>query len=99
MVDFTTTCLGYLISPFRDCSYKTRQNESSVQTEPEDETALTTEDTQAVQEEEEGIGTDERVFWEIGQEGGPSILMWKLVLAVISVSIVLVGVGVYLGFL
>ena len=78
---------------------ETRQDESSVQTESEDETASTTEDTEDVQEEEEGTSAAERVFWETDQEGGPSILTWKLVLAVIGVSIVLVGVGVYLGFL
>ena len=52
--------------------------------------------------EEEGGSTTggERVFWEaLEQEGGPNILTWKLALAVIGVAIVLVGVGVYLGFL
>ncbi len=78
---------------------ETRQDESSIQTESEDETAPTTEDTEDDQEEEAGISAGERVFWEEGQEGGASILTWKLVLAVIGVSIVLIGVGVYLGFM
>ena len=52
------------------------------------------------EEEEGGTTGGERVFWEaLEREGGPSALTWKLVLAVISVAIVLVGVGVYLGFL
>lgn len=52
------------------------------------------------QEEEEQAGGGERVFWEaLEQEGGPSTLTWKLVLAVISIAIILIGVGVYLGFL
>lgn len=80
-------------------SQETRQEESSVQTESEEETAATTEDTEDVQEEEAGTSAGERVFWETDQEGGPSILTWKLVLAVIGVSIVLIGVGAYLGFL
>ncbi len=40
-----------------------------------------------------------QVFWEAGQEGVPNILTWKLVLAVIGIAIVLIGVGVWLGFL
>ena len=52
------------------------------------------------EEEEGGTTGGERVFWEaLEREGGPSALTWKLVLAVIGVAIVLVGVGVYLGFL
>lgn len=80
-------------------SVQTELDEPSVQTELEDETAPTTEDTEDVQEDEEGTSAAERVFWETDQEGGPSILTWKLVLAVIGVSIILIGVGVYLGFL
>ena len=73
------------------------QDEPNVQTESEDETAPITEETG---EQEEGIGADERVFWEASeQEGGPIALTWKLVLAVIGVAVILVGVGVYLGFL
>ena len=79
------------------------QDEPSVQTESEDETAPIAEETgeQAEAEEEEaGTGADERVFWEASeQEGGPIALTWKLVLAVIGVAVILVGVGVYLGFL
>ena len=53
------------------------------------------------QEEEAAQATEgERVFWEtMEQEGGSNILTWKIVFAVIGVAIVLVGVGVYLGFL
>ena len=53
------------------------------------------------EQEEEGQATEgERVFWEtLEQEGGASILTWKIALAVIGVAIVLVGVGVWLGFL
>ena len=51
-------------------------------------------------EEEGGTTGGERVFWEaLEQEGGPNILTWKLALAVIGLAIVLVGVGVWLGFL
>ena len=78
---------------------ETNQDESSVQTESEVETAPIVEDTGEQQGEEERATTGERVFWEADQEGGPSILTWKLVLAVLGVAIVLVGVGVYLGFL
>ena len=41
----------------------------------------------------------ERAFWEAGQEGGARIVTWKLVLTVIGIAIILVGVGVWLGFL
>ena len=42
----------------------------------------------------------EREFWEtLEQEGGTSLVTWKLVVAVIGVAAILVGVGVYLGFL
>ena len=77
------------------------EDEVDVQTELEIETAPIAEDTGENQEEQEDedMGTGERVFWEADQEGGPSIVTWKLVLAVIGVAIVLVGVGVYLGFL
>lgn len=78
---------------------ETNQDESSVQTESEAEAAPIAEETGEQEEEEEPAREDERVFWEAGQEGGPSTLTWKLVLAVISVAIILVGVGVYLGFL
>ena len=50
-----------------------------------------------VREEEQTRGS-ERVFWEAGQEGS-NVLTWKLVLAVIGVAIILIGAGVYLGFL
>ena len=75
------------------------QDASSVQTESDAETAAIAEDTEELQEEEEETSAGERVFWEEDQEGGPSLLTWKLVVAVIGISIVLVGVGVYLGFL
>ena len=81
---------------------ETSANQPDVQIESEAETAPIAEDTgetQEEQDEEEGTDTGERVFWEADQGGGPSILTWKLVLAVIGVAIVLVGVGVYLGFL
>lgn len=76
---------------------ETIQDESGVQTESEAGTAPIAADT-GEQQEEEGTSTAERVFWEADQGGGPSILTWKLVLAVIGVAVVLVGVGVYLGF-
>ena len=79
------------------------QDEPSVQTESEDETVRIAEETgeqEEAEEEEAGTGADERVFWEASeQEGGPIALTWKLVLAVIGVAVILVGVGVYLGFL
>ena len=76
------------------------QDKPSVQTESEDETAPIAEEIGEQEETEEGIEADERVFWEASeQEGGPIALTWKLVLAVIGVAVILVGVGVYLGFL
>ena len=52
------------------------------------------------QEEAEQETEDEREFWEtLEQEGGTSLVTWKLVVAVIGVAAILVGVGVYLGFL
>ena len=75
------------------------QDASSIQTESDAETAAIAEDAEELQEEEEETSAGERVFWEEDQEGGPSFLTWKLVVAVIGISIVLVGVGVYLGFL
>ena len=78
---------------------ETIQDESSVQTESDAETAAIAEDTEELQEEEEETSAGERVFWEEDQEGGPIALTWKLVVAVIGIAIVLVGVGVYLGFL
>ena len=62
---------------------------------PSAETTPTTEDTEA---EDEETGEGERVFWEPGMAGGPSIVTWKLVLAVIGIGMILVGVGVWLGF-
>lgn len=59
------------------------------------EATPTTEDTG---KEDEQTGEGERVFWEPGMEGGPNILTWKLVLAVIGIGIILIGVGVWLGF-
>ena len=79
---------------------ETNQDESSVQTESEDDTLSVVEETGEQQGEEEEAREDERVFWETSeQEGGPIPLTRKLVLAVIGVAIILVGVGVYLGFL
>ena len=75
---------------------ETIRDKSDVQTELEAETAPIADDTGEQQEED--TSTAERVFWEADQGGGPSILTWKLVLAVIGVAVVLVGVGVYLGF-
>ena len=82
----------------RTSNQETIKDEVDVQTESEVETAPIAEDTGENQEEED-TDTGERVFWEAHQEGGPSIVTWKLVLGVIGVAIVLVGVGVYLGFL
>ena len=59
----------------------------------------TAENTGEQKEEEEQARKGERVFWEAAQEGGPSVLTWKLVLGVIGVAIVLVGVGIMLGYL
>lgn len=79
---------------------ETNQDESSVQTEPDNAPTPITEETGEQQEEEEEAREDERVFWETSeQEGGPIALTWKLVLAIIGVAVILVGVGVYLGFL
>lgn len=79
---------------------ETNQEESSVQTEPDNAPTPITEETGEQQEEEEEAREDERVFWETSeQEGGPIALTWKLVLAIIGVAVILVGVGVYLGFL
>ena len=79
---------------------ETNQDESSVQIEPDNAPAPITEETGEQQEEEEEAREDERVFWETSeQEGGPIALTWKIVIAVIGVALVLVGVGVYLGFL
>ena len=51
-------------------------------------------------EEDQQATQGERVFWEtLEQEGGTSSLTWKIVVAVIGVALVLVGVGIYLGFL
>ena len=75
------------------------EDESGVQRESEGEAAAIVEDNEELQEEEEGTSAGERVFWEVDQEGGPSLLTWKLVVAVIGIAIVLVGVGIYLGFL
>ena len=96
--DSSSTTANQSISP-ETSDQEADQAESSVQTKSETETAPIAEDTGQQQEEEEDTSTVERVFWEADQEGGPSILTWKLVLAVLGVAIVLVGVGVYLGFL
>ncbi len=72
-------------------------DETEISTQ-EPEAAVIAGDPQAEGAEQETA--DERVFWEtLEQEGGSSILTWKIVLAVIGVAVVLVGVGVYLGFL
>ncbi len=79
---------------------ETNQDESSVQTESDDAPVPVTGETRKQQEEEEEARENERVFWETSeQEGGPIALTWKLVIGVIGVAIILVGVGVYLGFL
>ena len=79
---------------------ETNQDESSVQTESNDAPVPVTEETRKQQEEEEEARENERVFWETSeQEGGPIALTWKLVIGVIGIAIILVGVGVYLGFL
>ena len=83
--------------PMETASEETSQDNLSLQTESEVETPPTAENTS---EEEEPGREGERVFWETSeQEGGPIALTWKLVLAVIGVAIILVGGGVYLGFL
>ena len=83
--------------PMETAGEETSQDNLSPQTESEVETPPTAENTE---EREESEREDERVFWEtLEQEGGPSTLTWKIVLAIIGVAIVLVGVGVYLGFL
>ena len=74
----------------------TNQDESNSETELETEATPITRDAE---EHEEPVREGERIFWEADQEGGPSLVTWKLVIAVISVAIVLIGVGVYLGFL
>ena len=94
----SSTAADQLIST-QTLDQETNQDEPSVQRESEVETAPIAEDTGEQQEEEERTTTGDRVFWEADQEGGPSIVTWKLVLAVLGVAIVLVGVGVYLGFL
>ena len=66
--------------------------EAETSTSPAEETS-TEENT-----EDEDEQTGERVFWEPGMAGGPSIVTWKLVLAVIGIGMILVGVGVWLGF-
>lgn len=79
---------------------ETNQDASSAQSESVDETPPIAGETGEQQEGEDEAGEAERVFWETSeQEGGPIALTWKLVLAVLGVAIVLVGVGVYLGFL
>lgn len=71
------------------------ETETSTQ---EPETAGIAGDPEAEAEEQET--EDERVFWEtLEQEGESSILNWKIVIAVIGLAVILVGVGVYLGFL
>ena len=66
---------------------------------PEPEAAPVAGNTDAPEEEQQAT-QGERVFWEtLEQEGGASILTWKIVVAVIGVALVLVGVGIYLGFL
>ncbi len=66
---------------------------------PEPEAAPVVGNTDAPEEDQQATQGD-RVFWEtLEQEGGSSILNWKIVIAVIGVAVILVGVGVYLGFL
>ena len=78
---------------------ETNQDGSNVQTESDAEATPIAEETGEQQEEEEPEREGERIFWEANMEGGPSTLTWKLVIAVIGVAVILVGVGVYLGFL
>ena len=66
---------------------------------PEPEAAPVAGDTDAPEEDQQAT-QEERVFWETSErEGGASSLTWKIVVAVIGVALVLVGVGIYLGFL
>lgn len=74
----------------------TNQDESNRQTESDTEATPITEDAG---EQEELATEGERVFWEEHRERGRSPVTWKLAIAVIGVAIVLIGVGVYLGFL
>ena len=79
----------------QEASQSLDETETSTQEVEADATAGDPE-TEAEEQETE----DERVFWEtLEQEGGSSILNWKIVIAVIGVAVILVGVGVYLGFL
>ena len=82
--------------PMETAGEETSQDNLSLQTESEVETPPTAESTEEKAELER---ESDRVFWEEDREGGPNLLTWKLVLAVIGVAIVLIGVGVYLGFL
>ena len=72
------------------------QDESNPQTESETEGTPIAEDAKEQGEPPRG---EERIFWETEREGGPSPVTWKLVIAIIGAAIVLIGVGVYLGFL
>ena len=86
---------------------ETTQNELGTQPEsettaPQADVTSSAENTeeQEEQETEEQDMEGEREFWEtLEQEGGTSLVTWKLVVAVIGVAAILVGVGVYLGFL
>ena len=83
--------------PTETASKDRNQAESSVQTESDAAATPLAENTGAAEEGDASEGG--RVFWEAGQEGSANIVTWKLILAVIGVAIVLVGVGVWLGFL
>lgn len=83
-----------------DDSQKTSQSPDGTEgTSPEPEAAPVAGDTDAPEEDQQAT-QEERVFWETSErEGGASSLTWKIVVAVIGVALVLVGVGIYLGFL
>ena len=89
-------------SPTTTTAEKTSQGEPSVQSESGSEgeaSASLFEVTPSGESSEDQARSGERVFWDADQEGGAKVLTWKLVLGVIGVAIVLIGVGVWLGFL
>lgn len=83
-----------------DDSQKTSQSPDGTEgASPEPEAAPVAGNTDAPEEDQQAT-QEERVFWETSErEGAASILTWKIVVAVIGVALVLVGVGIYLGFL
>ena len=89
-------------SPTTATDQKTSQGEPSVQSESGSQgeaSASLVEVTPSGESSEDQARSGERVFWDADQEGGAKVLTWKLVLGVIGVAIVLIGVGVWLGFL